>query len=89
VLEPAAWIEGIPFNETRDYVKKVLSNAVIYAARLQATQGQGGTTAGPTGLSGPSGPGGPVFGPVSLRARLGPAIGPRDPGAPAENRELP
>ncbi|MBL8348006.1 MAG: lytic transglycosylase domain-containing protein [Rubrivivax sp.] len=84
VLEPAAWIEGIPFNETRDYVKKVLSNAVIYAARLQATQGQGGVTAGPTGLSGS-----PGFGPVSLRARLGPAIGPRDPGAPAENRELP
>ena len=24
VLEPAAWAENIPFNETRDYVKKVL-----------------------------------------------------------------
>ena len=30
VLEPAAWAETIPFNETRDYVKKVLANAVIY-----------------------------------------------------------
>jgi hypothetical protein len=25
-MEPAAWAENIPFNETRDYVKKVLSN---------------------------------------------------------------
>ena len=36
VLEPAVWAENIPFNETRDYVKKVLSNAVWYAARLGA-----------------------------------------------------
>lgn len=34
VLEAAAWAENIPFNETRDYVKKVLSNATIYAALL-------------------------------------------------------
>ena len=34
VLEPAAWAEAIPFGETRDYVKKVLSNAVVYAALL-------------------------------------------------------
>lgn len=33
-LEPAAWAEGIPFNETRDYVQKVLSNSVIYEALL-------------------------------------------------------
>jgi soluble lytic murein transglycosylase len=33
-LEPAAWAETIPFNETRDYVKKVLSNAVVYNAIL-------------------------------------------------------
>ena len=32
LLEPAAWVENIPFDETRDYVKKVLSNAVHYAA---------------------------------------------------------
>ena len=31
-LEAAAWAETIPFSETRDYVKKVLSNASIYAA---------------------------------------------------------
>ena len=34
VLETAAWAENIPFAETRDYVKKVLSNATYYAAML-------------------------------------------------------
>lgn len=33
-LEAAMWIENIPFSETRDYVKKVLSNTVNYAALL-------------------------------------------------------
>lgn len=33
-LEVAAWAESIPFNETRDYVKKVLSNATYYGALL-------------------------------------------------------
>jgi soluble lytic murein transglycosylase len=33
-IEPAAWAEGIPFNETRDYVKKVLANSIHYAALL-------------------------------------------------------
>jgi len=28
------WAENIPFSETRDYVKKVLSNAAYYAALL-------------------------------------------------------
>jgi soluble lytic murein transglycosylase len=32
VLEAAIWAENIPFTETRDYVKKVLSNATNYAA---------------------------------------------------------
>jgi soluble lytic murein transglycosylase len=36
-VEPAAWAENIPFSETRDYVKKVLSNATFYAARLNNT----------------------------------------------------
>ena len=35
-LDPAIWAETIPFTETRDYVKKVLSNAVYYAAILGA-----------------------------------------------------
>jgi soluble lytic murein transglycosylase len=38
VLEAAAWAENVPFNETRDYVKKVLSNAAIYAALLNPQQ---------------------------------------------------
>jgi peptidoglycan lytic transglycosylase len=33
-LETAIWVENIPFAETRDYVKKVLSNAAIYSALL-------------------------------------------------------
>lgn len=33
-IEPAIWAENIPFAETRDYVKKVLSNATVYAAML-------------------------------------------------------
>ena len=34
VMEAAAWAENVPFNETRDYVKKVLSNTTAYAAIL-------------------------------------------------------
>ena len=34
VLDPAVWAENIPFAETRDYVKKVLSNATYYALAL-------------------------------------------------------
>ncbi len=29
-LEGAVWVETIPFNETRDYVKKVLANSMVY-----------------------------------------------------------
>lgn len=56
VLEAAIWAENIPFSETRDYVKKVLSNTTNYAAlitgqpqSLKARLGQvgpkGGTSA--------------------------------------------
>lgn len=38
VLEAAAWVENIPFGETRDYVKKVLSNATLYAATLTESE---------------------------------------------------
>jgi len=65
VLEPAAWAESIPFNETRDYVKKVLANATVYAAVLRPDST-------PT-----------------IRARLGPPIGPRDAAAPAPDKDLP
>jgi soluble lytic murein transglycosylase len=33
-LEGAIYVESIPFPETRDYVKKVMANAVFYAALL-------------------------------------------------------
>jgi peptidoglycan lytic transglycosylase len=33
-LEGAVWVETIPFNETRDYVKKVLANTMYYARLL-------------------------------------------------------
>ena len=36
LMEGAIWIENIPFNETRDYVKKVLSNTTTYAAILSS-----------------------------------------------------
>ena len=64
LMEPAAWAENIPFAETRDYVKKVLSNSVYYSALLGSK-------------------------PVSLKARLGPQIGPRDTRAPASDKEIP
>ncbi len=53
VLETAVWAENIPFPETRDYVKKVLSNGSYYAAlmsgqapSLKARLGRGVTPAG-------------------------------------------
>jgi soluble lytic murein transglycosylase len=33
-MEAAVYIESIPFSETRDYVKKVMSNAMYYAMRF-------------------------------------------------------
>lgn len=33
-IDAAAWAETIPFTETRDYVKKVLANATVYARLL-------------------------------------------------------
>jgi soluble lytic murein transglycosylase len=63
VMDAAAWAENIPFNETRDYVKKVLSNAAVYAHLLGRRQ--------------------------PPAARLGSTIGPRDPGAPAPDTNLP
>jgi len=38
VLDTAVWAENIPFPETRDYVKKVLSNSCYYAALLSGQQ---------------------------------------------------
>jgi len=36
-LEAAIWAENVPFNETRDYVKKVLANTTLYAALITGT----------------------------------------------------
>ena len=51
-LEAAVWAESIPFNETRDYVQKVLSNAVDYAALISgqpaSLKSRLGATIGPS-----------------------------------------
>ena len=36
-MEAAVYVETIPFTETRDYVRKVMSNAMYYAARFGQT----------------------------------------------------
>jgi len=58
-VETAAWAEGIPFNETRDYVKRVLSNAVYYAAMLNgqtpSLKARLGATIGPRTADAPGG----------------------------------
>ncbi|HZV93901.1 MAG TPA: transglycosylase SLT domain-containing protein, partial [Caldimonas sp.] len=64
VLDAAVWAENIPFPETRDYVRKVLSNATYYAAIL-GTKGE------------------------TIRARLGPPVGPADPAATPADKNLP
>jgi soluble lytic murein transglycosylase len=57
VLETAAWAENIPFTETRDYVKKVLSNAVYYGALIGAPPPSLKTRlAGPIGPREPAAP---------------------------------
>jgi len=33
------WLELIPFNETRNYVQRVIENVVVYRARLQRLHG--------------------------------------------------
>ncbi len=50
-VDAAAWVENIPFNETRDYVKKVLANATVYGHILHgkplSIKGRLGTMIGP------------------------------------------
>ncbi|THU05185.1 lytic transglycosylase domain-containing protein [Lampropedia puyangensis] len=50
-LEAAIWAENVPFNETRDYVQKVLANATVYGAILsgqpQSLSQRLGRTIGP------------------------------------------
>ena len=56
VLDGAIWAENVPFAETRDYVKKVLSNTTSYAAILtgqpQSLRARLGTV-GPRADAGP------------------------------------
>jgi soluble lytic murein transglycosylase len=70
-VEAAAWAETIPFNETRDYVKKVLSNSVYYAALL-------GPATGPATLPSLK---------SRLGLPIGPLTGLREAGAAAPDRD--
>jgi len=63
-VEAAAWAENVPFNETRDYVKKVLYNGALYAHVLQGKA-------------------------LSVKSRLGSAIGPKVGGSAPDNTDLP
>ncbi len=62
-LEGAVWVETIPFNETRDYVKKVLANSVVYA---QAFGGSPPTLTSRLGVVAPRG--GAVIDPMAARS---------------------
>jgi soluble lytic murein transglycosylase len=57
VQEAAIWAENIPLNETRDYVKKVLANATIYAGlitgKAASLKARLGGPIGPRGASMP------------------------------------
>jgi soluble lytic murein transglycosylase len=55
-IEAAIWAENVPFTETRDYVKKVLSNATNYAAILS---GQPQSLKARLGMVGPLAAGAP------------------------------
>ena len=62
-LEGAIWVETIPFNETRDYVKKVLANSLMY------TQAFGGAPPSLTARLGVIAPrGAAVSDPMSAKA---------------------
>lgn len=57
-VDAAAWVENVPFTETRDYVKKVLSNAVVYGHLLHgkplSIKNRLGATVGPRGAGAPA-----------------------------------
>ncbi len=56
VLEAAIWAENVPFAETRDYVKKVLSNTTNYAALLTSQPQSLKARLGSVGPRAPSAP---------------------------------
>ncbi|MDH5330958.1 MAG: transglycosylase SLT domain-containing protein, partial [Aquincola sp.] len=72
-VEPAIWAENIPFAETRDYVKKVLSNATVYAALLAGKKQSPAALPPPPPLASvPVGPASAVI-PVAMLPASGPA----------------
>jgi soluble lytic murein transglycosylase len=74
-IEPAIWAENIPFAETRDYVKKVLSNATVYAALLAGRKQSPAALPPPAPLASvPVGPASAVI-PVALQAASAAASG--------------
>jgi soluble lytic murein transglycosylase len=82
LLEPAIWAENIPFAETRDYVKKVLSNATVYAAML-AGQRQPAKPAPPPAPAAPAAPA------SAASAASAAAPPPAPPAPPAPTMALP
>lgn len=86
VVEAAAWAENVPFTETRDYVKRVLANATLYAALL--AQPLPAAVAAPS-VAGASAPPQPAVRAPSLKARLGRFIGPRQGNSPPLDLDLP
>lgn len=85
-IEGAIYAETIPFNETRDYVKKVLSNTMYYAALAGETEQR--TLKARLGVIAPRGsaPGGPVpvagtpapAAPAAVAPEAGPAAAPSE-----------
>jgi soluble lytic murein transglycosylase len=67
-LEPAMWAETIPFGETRDYVKKVLSNAAYYAVLLRGEPLVLGARLGPA-IGAPATPVAPPAAQAAARAQ--------------------
>lgn len=55
VMDAAIWAENIPFNETRDYVRKVLLGGAVYAQVMglpsTSLRGRLGTSVGPAGAA--------------------------------------
>jgi soluble lytic murein transglycosylase len=80
-MEPAAWAETIPFAETRDYVKKVLSNAVVYSALFELEAQDATNTPAATD---PRREGG-----NPLVQRLGAPIAPRAQAAASSDQAIP
>jgi soluble lytic murein transglycosylase len=84
-LEAAIWAENIPFNETRDYVKKVLSNATYYAGLLAGKPASLKARLG--GLIGPL-DGSASASNAGVPADAGPAGAPDPAGSPPPRSEL-